>query len=268
MGKLNPSKSPFLQGRLKKMKNKKMKQNKGQIAIIVLLASAIILTLGLSASKKAVIDTKVDTDEQLLKEAFNAAESGINSYINDGSSTYETGNGAKASVDSVTIGGGTIIASEGPVLANNNQLFWLVDHESNGDIGVNYYESTPLHLTVDSNFNGSLKIDYFYKNGSVYGVTHIGYNFSSPGAVDGYTDSSTKTIDIPNTGDSLLLVVTPLVSSTNISLSGSSNFPDQGEELTAIGTAGDGVKTQIRTRNIYQIPSFFMEAITAGNIIE
>lgn len=247
---------------------KKIKQNKGQIAIIVLLASAIVLTLGLSASKKAVTDTKVDTDEQLLKEAFNAAESGINNYINDGSSNYEAGNGAKANVNSTVIGGGTSIASEGSVLANNNQLFWLVNHESNGDIGSTYYESSPLLLTVSDDFTGSLKIDYFYKNGAVYGVTHIGYNFSLPGSVDGYVYSPTKTVSIPSTGDSLLLVVTPLINKTNVSLSGASNFPDQGEELTAVGTAGDGVKTQIRTRNIYQIPSFFMEAITAGNIIE
>ncbi|MDD2482862.1 MAG: hypothetical protein PHE71_01085 [Candidatus Shapirobacteria bacterium] len=62
-------------------KIKNNQSNQGQIAIIVLLASAILLTLGMSASRKTVTDTKVDTDEELLKEAFNTAESGINNYL-------------------------------------------------------------------------------------------------------------------------------------------------------------------------------------------
>ena len=179
---------------INKIKNKK--QNQGQIAIIVLLASAIILTLGLSASKKAIIDTKVDTDEQLLKEAFNAAESGINNYLNDGNLIYETGGGGRANVSSVAIGGDNVLESEGLILKNKSQFFWLVNHNDDGSIGTNYYGSSSISLTVDDDFDGSIKINYFYKSGSEYKVSHIGYNFTSPGLVDGFTNSSSKKIPI------------------------------------------------------------------------
>jgi hypothetical protein len=46
-----------------------------------------------------------------------------------------------------------------------------------------------------------------------------------------------------------------------LSLSGASNFPVQGEDLTSVGTADNGTKTQIKTRNIYQVPSFLFDAI-------
>lgn len=248
------------------MKNKKIKQNKGQIAIMVLLVSAVILTLGLSASKKAVTDTKVDTDEQLLKEAFNAAESGINNYINDGSSSYEAGNGAKASVNSTAIGGDKSLTSEGLVTANNNQLFWLVNHENNGDIGATYYSGN-INFSPVGNFTGVLKVDYFYINASnKYQVDHLICDYNSSGLVP---NSFSNCLTLVTTGKKSLLVnITPLGAPIQISLSGASNFPNQGEELTAVGTAGDGVKTQIRTRNIYQVPSFMIEAITAGNIIQ
>lgn len=250
------------------MKNKKIKQNKGQIAIMVLLVSAIVLTLGLSASKKAVTDTKVDTDEQLLKEAFNAAESGINNYIlNKNNVEYNSENGSKSTVSSSIIGESKELASEGLVIANNNQLFWLVAHDSDGKIDTNNYYSSNINLSPASGFVGALKVDYFYIDSlNVYRVQHLACNYGGSTIIS-IPSADCSTIDV--TGKkSLLLSVTPLGASTKITLTGSNNFPNQGEELTAVGTAGDGIKTQIKTRNIYQIPSFMLEAITAGNMIQ
>jgi len=65
-----------------------------------------------------------------------------------------------------------------------------------------------------------------------------------------------------------LVSVTPLGGSAKITISGGSSFPLQGEELTSTGVTNSGVKTQVKTRYIYQIPSFFMEAITASGTIQ
>jgi len=248
----------------------KIKQNQGQIAIIVLLASAILLSLGLSASKKAITDTKVDINEELLKEAFNAAESGINNYINTTNVNYDAGDGNNAVITKKDIGGGESItlSSEGLVLANTNQLFWLVNHEDDGSIGNNYYSGN-ITLTADNNFNGALKVDYFYiQAGGAYKVSRFGCNYGGSNTVVGFSSDTTNCSNLTLTGSSLLLIVTPMGSATSLSISGSSPFPIQGEQLTAVGTANNGVKTQIKTRNIYQIPSFFTEAITAKNIIQ
>lgn len=258
----------ILQSRTKNMKYKNTRQNKGQVAIIVLLASAIILTLGLSASKKAITDTKIDTDEQLLKEAFNAAESGINNFLNNSSNnSYTDSNGNSAKVSTSDIGGvGSSLSSEGVILANSSQLFWLVNHEDNGDIGNVYYGGNSILVDVGS-FSGALKIDYFYIQGGVYKVDRIGCNYGGSSTVTGFGDSSTCSSIDTSDKNSLLLAITPLGASTKITVSGAT-FPKQGLELTSVGTAGDGIKTQVKTRSTYQLPSFFMDAVTSGSVIQ
>lgn len=65
-----------------------MKSEKGQIALIVLLVSAITMTIGLSLSRKTVTETKIQTDQELLKQAFNTAESGVDYYLGTGKTEY------------------------------------------------------------------------------------------------------------------------------------------------------------------------------------
>ena len=60
--------------------NKKIQGLRGQVVLMVLLASALVLVLGLSAAKQATIETNFDTAQEFLKKAFNAAESGIEYY--------------------------------------------------------------------------------------------------------------------------------------------------------------------------------------------
>lgn len=255
------------------MINKNTKQNQGQVVIIVLFVSAIILSWGLAAAKKTTTDTKVAIDEELLKEAFNVAESGINNYLLNPSQNgeYNASDGSKAIVTKEDIGGANVLSSEGLILSNTNQLFWLVDHNADGSLGLAYYaKNTNLTLTVDSTFTGALKIDYYFKNGASYTVNRIGYNFHQTNVtVTNYSNIAEKLVTInTGAGDPVLIIVTPIGASTNLSLAGSNNFPIQGEELTSVGTANNGVTTQIKTRNVYQIPSFFNEAITAKNVIQ
>jgi len=266
---------------INKIKNEKLiKNSKGQIAIIILLASAIVLTLGLSASKSAITDTKVDTDEELLKEAFNTAESAINNYLDNSEITYST-EGGGASIVSTSIGGEdntTSLSSEGKVLANTNQLFWLVNHNSDGSIGTSatdYYSVGDISLKVndtDTDFNGALKIDYFYiDNNDDYQVKRIGCNYNSSNLVDGFDstkDNCSNLTNPTNLKHPLLISITPLGSATSLTISGLADFPSQGEEITAVSITDSGVKTQIKTRYIYQFPSFMLDAITAKGVIE
>ena len=253
---------------INKIKNENLiKQNKGQIAIIVLLASAIVLTLGLSASKTAVTDTKIDTDEELLKEAFNTAESAINNYIiNIGNTNYST-EGSSASIISNIIGNADSISSEGVVSANTSQLFWLVDHDGDGKIGTNYYLGNYFKITAD-NSSVALKIDYFYIDSSgAYKVDRFGCYTGMDSSFVGFNFDCSNNID--TTGKkSLLVSVTPLGASTKITIVGDSTFPSQGEEITAASSTDNGIKTQIKTRYVYQFPSFMLDAITAKGTVE
>lgn len=256
-------------------KNKLPKHNQGQVAIIVLLVSAVLLTLGLSASKKTVTDVKVDTDEELLKSAFNTAESGINKYLSNKETTYTDNNGGSAVVTANDIGGEQSLSSEGKVAANTNQVFWLVDHNTtNGTIGSQYYSSQnpTITLTVngDNSYSGAIKIDYFYIDPATgaYKVARTGcnYNAASP-VVTGFSNDKTNCQTISLTGRSLLVSITPINGDTNITISGNGNFPIQGQTITSVGTVNADIRTQIKTRYTYNIPSFMFEAITAKNIV-
>lgn len=250
------------------------KNEKGQIILIVLLTSAVVATIGLAASKTAIKETAISYYEELAQQAFNAAESGIAVYKSNEQTNYVAPD-SKSSADVSTndLGGGSEISSEGLVLSFNNFLFWLVNHDTNGDIGSSYYAGNSVNICVDDTFDKALKIDYFYKNLASYQVLRKGYNFDNGSTVDGFELKAGKggcvTLDI--IGSPLMIATTPIGGSTKITLKATpgNDFPVQGEEIVSVGRAGDinsktSVNTQIRELINYKIPSFMLEAITAG----
>lgn len=254
-----------------------MKKNKGQISLIVLLVSAVAMTIGLSVSKKTVTETKIETDQELLKQAFNAAESGVDYYLGTGNTSYVAPDGkTRADVQVQDIGGGETISSEGLVLDKNNMFFWLVGHNSDGSIGNTFYGGNYVDICTDNGFNKALKVDFFYKEGTNYKVLRKGYNFDVGNII--VPNFSLKS-DSPASGcngirlnlinSPLLVVVKPIAGNTNISLVGQTGlaFPFQGVEISSTGRAGDlssGVNRKVKVLNRYMVPSFLLEAITAG----
>ncbi len=243
----------------------------GQVAVIVLLVSAVVLTLGLSTSRKSITDIKVNTDEESLKNAFNMAESAINNYLDSGSQVYTgSGDNYSGNVTKTNIGGANSLSSEGLVSPNSSQLFWLVNHNANGSIGTTYYSGNINSISSSEN-NVALKIDYFYIQGGAYKVDRYAcqyFGFSSTKSLGFDSPCSSFSLNYVSGKKSLLLSITPIGLATKLTLNGSSPFPVQGEELTSVGTANNGVKTQIKARNLYQIPSFLTEAVVARNIIK
>lgn len=52
-------------------------KTKGQVALIVLLMSSLVMVIGLTISRRTVGQVKIDTSLEQYKQAFNAAESGM-----------------------------------------------------------------------------------------------------------------------------------------------------------------------------------------------
>lgn len=255
------------------------KHSQGQVILIVLLASAAVMTLGLSAAKRTVVDTKIDTDEELLKQAFNTAESGVDYYLSTGTTTYSSPDGSKAQVAVNSVGLGSSLASDGMVLSGNPSLFWLVGHNDDGSVNTtDHFQGNTVDICVDDSFDKSLKIDYFYLTGSTYKVDRKGinfnnvtpedFNFEKTGSVGGCYELTIASGDTP-----LLLAVTPINKSSKIFVKATSGdvFPVQGQEIVSIGRAGEvgansvGVNTQVKVINRYLVPSFMLDAITAAN---
>lgn len=236
------------------MKNKINKQ-KGQVVLMVLLASALILTLGLSASKQATIETKIDTDQELLKKAFNAAESGIEYYLGTGTTQYGTDADGRASLSVKTLGDSERLTFGNVTLAGGIDYFWLVSHNADGSLGTNYYsnDNSGVNICTVDESNVTFKIDYFYKSGINYLRKSVQQTTSS-GCVSNYSLTD---------GDSILLTVTPVDRSVKIEIRGATKFPIQGEEITSTGSV-QGINNTVTVLNKYNVPLFMLEAVTSA----
>lgn len=245
----------------------------GQVAIIVMLVSALLITVGLSLSKKTTVETKIDYNEEALKKAFNAAESGIDYYLATGEKTYSsTDNLSKATVATENIGGGDTLNFNEFTPQNGVQYFWLTDHDLGGSLGTGYYSGN-FKVCADS-FSGSMEISRYYLSGGIYGVKRYGYNFSDT-KVNGFNDdyaSQDCTPDINSENNTVLVTVTPIFAGAQIYMTGTATFPIQGERINSTGSAGvifDGSsesskinKKLVRERR-YKFPYFLLSGIVS-----
>jgi hypothetical protein len=264
-----------------------MKNNKGQVALIVLLLSAVAMTIGLGMSRKTVVDTKVETDEESLKQAFNTAESGVEYYLGTGGTHFTAiDNLSIADIVVGNIGEGSTINLNQYTLNNSNLAYWLVGHDANGDIDeAVVYGGDSLSVCMENSFDRAIKVDYFYSNAlGNYQVQRFGYNLTldlvngftnvtpvQGNCISGYREQSlgvTLGAGITPT----LLVVKPIGGGGRFYLLGNNGtFPIQGISISATGIVGDvetGVKRKINVIQTYQVPSFALEAITAfGDVL-
>jgi len=261
------------------------KRMRGQVAIIVLLISAVVMTIGLSVSKRTVIETKIDTDEESLKQAFNTAESGVENYLKTGQTTYYTSDSGSSSAVTTDSSVGLVwnsIDFGGLVLGNQTQFYWLVGHNSTGLIDYStFYTGTELSVCLSANFSGAVKIDYFYRSGGGnYLVWRKGYNvgvntvngFEGPiNPVRGSCADGMKEVEISNiplSGNTPLLVtIRPIGGSTSMVLLGTSNFPSQGEEITSTGVSGNNVSQVVKVFDQYRVPDFMIDGVTANSVL-
>lgn len=247
--------------------NKKNNKNSGQVVLMVLLVSALMLTLGLSVSKNTVTETKIDTDEDLLKQAFNTAESGVEYYLATGNKQYNE-TGSNATVTTLNIGGGNEVSSTGVVLSGEPFSFWLVNHNVDRTIGSDRYNGNINQICVDSSFTGGIKVDLFTFNGTSYTVNRQGYNMNGGSNVNGFTAVSGNCTGLINVTGGMLLVVTPIGGSTKVTINGDTAFPSQGEEITSVGQMNSGVNTKITVLNRFnEIPPFMLESIVSGDSV-
>jgi len=229
----------------------KIIRQKGQVALIVLVISALALTLGLSLSDKIRSGVKISKDDELLQKAFDAAESTLDNYYARQEETYTSStNDAFGSLSTSPIVGTTIPFSK-YVRSDEYAFFWLVGHEDNGEINYGQvYDSNDLTICYNTFTEGGLLVYYFYRDGSSYEVTRSAYNLSGgyfgaegltgsggsqcPGydSYFRYTLSPDPTMVTP-----LLLIVKPVGGGSNFMVSGG-NFPSQGNTLDALGTSG------------------------------
>lgn len=268
---------------------KTIKKREGQVALLVLLVSAVVMTIGLGVSRKTVVTTTVEKNEEQLKQAFNTAESGIEYFLGTGKTQFTAvDNLSQAIISTKNIGEGSTVNFDQFTLPNNNLVFWLVGHNADGSIDYStFYRGNSLSLCVESGFNRAIKVDFFYRDvlSSAYKVKRGGYNLMAD-YVSGFTNISPgqgtcaggyKQVDLAavvslGSGTPLLLGVKPIGNGARFYLLGSGPiFPIQGIKISSTGAVGDintGVKRKINVQETFQMPSFMLEAVTAyGSVL-
>jgi hypothetical protein len=252
---------------------------KGQVALIVLVVSAVVLTIGLSLSKRSVVETRITTDEELLKKAFNAAESGVDYYLGTGQTAYTSSDNSVANVAASNVGGGSnVVNLGGQTLVNHNDYIWMVGHNTDGSLGVPAFAATALSVCVENGFSSNLLLTYFYKQGGNYKVDRkfgpVTAGLASCSGVSGMTAGIDLSSMLGWPGKQpILLVVEPVGAGTKVAaVATGGNFPEQAVVINSVGKAGNlngtSVNREINVINQYQIPSFMLEAVTAsGNVL-
>lgn len=258
-----------------------MKKNGGQVALVVLLISAISLTLGLALSDRVKTNVKVDKDDELLQRAFNAAESGVDRYLSDDTQlTYTAPDGSTAEIYASPITGQTVEFGE-YTRRDNYAFFWLVDHNDDGSINYgNYYGGNSVSICFDD-YNGGFIVYYYGMAGANYGVIRRAYNLVSGAntimnattvsggtSCSGYELTSSFSLGTDFTIP-LLLVIKPIGGGSRFAVTGS-NFPTQGELIRATGRSADtstNVAVVRRWDPTYYM-SFMLDGVVANDTIE
>lgn len=224
--------------------NKKLRNREGgQIVLMVLLASVLVLTMGLSAARQATVETSIDTDQELLKRAFNAAESGIEYYLKTGETQHGNIDSFEGSSTLTTedLGNQETLSFNRVVGPENGEFFWLVNHTENGDIGTSFFSSqdSTIDICVSGTLVTQLKIDYFYKEGLNYRVVR-GDGSNPVLTTSGGATNCRNNYNLKYTvgANSVLMVVTPVRDDVKISIKGGQNFPVQGIKIKSIGVVG------------------------------
>ncbi|MFA6602538.1 MAG: hypothetical protein WCT01_01920 [Candidatus Shapirobacteria bacterium] len=263
------------------------KHQTGQVSLLVLLVAAVITTLGLSVSQKTVLETKIDTDEEALKQAFSSAESGIEYYLGsgatttDGKLTYTSPDGkSQAKVEVTPLGTTSEIDFGSPVLAGDYEYYWMAPHNPDGSLNMTSgsYEGSQIKLCLSS---GSLaEVVLLYQDGTEVSSLRRVVNFSdnvvngvnSTSKVDCGADWMGVMVDFGATGTKILVAVSPLGASTNMKIQSETgfSFPSQGSQITAVGeagniseTGGDPVRSKVAVQDRYKLLPFLLNPISA-----
>jgi hypothetical protein len=264
----------------------------GQVALVVLLVSAVTLMLGLTASRKGTVDTNIGHDQELSAKAFAAAEGGLEYVL----SQLAVGNivdfyrwpeegglssaGSRAEVELIETGGGTSFYALDNYQAGETAYFWLRNPTNFSE----RYGSQEIGLCWETGDNQALAIHLFYDDGS-YGVTRLAIDEEAGRrSLNGFVDPGTLGVQSCAVGyeglvynysadvgldEAVLLVVMPLYNSTRLGVvaRGGSVLPAQGYEITSRGVAAN-VQRRLRMNYGWPVPPYyFVDGVFSGSSI-
>lgn len=161
----------------------KMKKQKGQTLLVIVLIMAVLLTVGLAVVSRSITDIQISRQEEESAIVFSAAEAGIEEALKRGSASGPHKVSTKlgeitTTVTETPLGGGTkFIFPGGGVVAGQTQTLWLVGHDADGNLAPSvYYRGNQLQVHWGNANVGigdttpAIEISLIYEEGGLFKV--------------------------------------------------------------------------------------------------
>jgi len=214
-------------------------KNKGQVMLAILLLGTFVMTLGLTISKRTIGEIRIDTDEEMLKDAFNVAESGIDYFLKT-----ENGNYSPENIEMMAK-----VTKDTEVFDNTKALIYKNKIEVNLDLSK--FDGSALKVQI--NRNAKVRLDLFWGNNR---VERFLFDRKDEG----------DSISISAGGKKYLKIMSIDGKPCDFTIIPSGGKFEQ-SVITSIGYAKksdpNGVKTVISTEEEFNIPYFLLDAVTA-----
>ncbi len=254
-----------------------MRKNSGQIVLILVLITVVGLTIGLSLISRTVTDVRISSQIEESGRAFSAAEAGVENALKvvnvfpTGTTKSVNLNNATADYSVSDMGGDSSLYSFPLVEANSSQLLWLVNHNSDGSLGTNYYDITgSIDICWGAAGNKSAVIlSLYYETGGEYKIAKASFDSITRGNQFAIAD----TIGGPFCGSSYIykhtvnfnsdyglssanliaLRMTPVYENTSIGVKPTAQLPVQGNQVNSVGKSSTGVVRKIQVNKSYNL---------------
>ena len=236
--------------------------NKGQITLVVLLTSTVILIIGAGMMSRSVTDMKLSSQLEESNESLSAAEAGIENGLNipipnpsipTDCSLQWTFFDDKMTADCTVALLGITEYSMGLVKKTESKTIWFVEHKADGTLdlaGLKYNGS----VTIEWDPPTPVEFYIIYGNGANYDLTRIV-------STDGVGT-------VPFIPGWVFLRLKPLKSDITVEVTPSSSLPAQGRRIESTGITRTGVRRKIIYEQWYpNLPALFDYAIFSyGNL--
>jgi hypothetical protein len=254
-----------------------LKDQRGQIFLVVLLVMVITMTVGLSVASRNIVSLRTSREERDSQRALAAAEAGIEQSLKSGSgitATSFSGDPGTSYSTSVSQVSGTqfLVHGGNEVLKDEGTDIWLVPHDANNDPDYSTSWNGSLRIywgdSSGSCNNGAMEVTVVSGSAVTPIMTRRVYdpcaarrnlnNFtvsSGGGTVRGRLFTfSTPSISISS---GFLVRVVPIYVDTDIGSTASIAVPSQGDIIDATGQSSDTSRKIKVFRGYPSLPSQF-----------
>jgi hypothetical protein len=251
------------------------KKNKGQVALILVLAATVAGTLVISLAERSTRDLRTQSLDTEKVKALKGAESGVEQALLDGASVnnYDLGGGVSFSANYSDEGGNGMVSE---LVESGDVLDVLVEGADAGVTGVKVYfssESLPAALKVSEyKFSGGVYSvnSYAYDNDGDRALVNKFSTSSGGGTFNGVVFGSSAVVSVdPLT--TKLLRITVLYSASKVGVSPvGGNLPGQQVVISSVGSysvSGDAsVKKRLELKKeMDKVPVMFDKVLYSNS---